>query len=238
MENQIPQNVEIQNPNKSKKLQNWIVAVNVVLAVVALIGVLVFGMPEIQSIRMHKAHAKTVQDTEVMDALASEKSNLEKSVKLTSKKLDNLAPKGSYLIVNSINNEFFLYKDGELLHQGICSTGNNTLLEGQNNKKWFFKTPQGVFKIRTKVKDPLWVKPDWAFVEEGLPVPSPTHPSRYEYGVLGDYAMSIGNGYLIHGTLYKRFLGLPVTHGCIRLNDEDLKIVFDNMQLGSSVYIY
>jgi L,D-transpeptidase ErfK/SrfK len=238
MENQIPQNVEIQNPKNNKKRQNIILTANIILGLIALVAVLIFVMPEIQSIRMRKAHAKSVQEAEIMDALAKEKSILEKSVKLTTKKLENLTPKGSYLIVNSINNEFFLFKSGELLHQGICSTGNNTLLEGQNNKKWFFKTPQGVFKIRTKVKDPLWVKPDWAFVEDGLPIPSPTHPSRYEYGVLGDYAMSIGNGYLIHGTLYKRFLGLPVTHGCIRLNDEDLKIVFDNMLIGSSVYIY
>ena len=40
---------------------------------------------------------------------------------------------------------------------------------------------------------------------------------------LGDYALALGDGYLIHGTIYKRFLGMPVTHGCVRLNDEDLE---------------
>jgi len=56
--------------------------------------------------------------------------------------------------------------------------------------------------------------------------------------VLGDYALSLGDGYLIHGTLYQRLLGMPVTHGCIRLNDDDLKEVFNALSVGSKVYIY
>ena len=63
-------------------------------------------------------------------------------------------------------------------------------------------------------------------------------PDRYEYGTLGDYALSLGKGYLIHGTLYQRFLGLPVTHGCIRLGDEDLAEVYKNLNVGSKVFIY
>jgi lipoprotein-anchoring transpeptidase ErfK/SrfK len=89
-----------------------------------------------------------------------------------------------------------------------------------------------------KLTNPVWRKPDWAFVEEGLPIPPADHPSRYEKGVLGDYALAIGNGYMIHGTLYQRFLGLPVTHGCIRMSDSDLKVVYDNMQVGAKVFIY
>ena len=105
-------------------------------------------------------------------------------------------------------------------------------------EKWMFKTPKGEFKILNKAKDPVWKKPDWAFVEEGLPVPSYNHPSRFEYGVLGDYSLSLGDGYLIHGTLFQRFLGLPVTHGCIRLNDENLELVYKSLPMGSKVYIF
>ena len=92
--------------------------------------------------------------------------------------------------------------------------------------------------MKGKITNPVWRRPDWAFIEEGLAVPSATHPSRYEYGVLGDYALSLGDGYLIHGTLYKRFLGMPVTHGCIRMNDEDLEATFKTLNVGSRVYIY
>ena len=81
-------------------------------------------------------------------------------------------------------------------------------------------------------------EPDWAFIEEGLEPPPHDHFSRYESGVLGDYALDLGNGYLIHGTLYQRFLGQSVTHGCVRLNDEDLANVYNSLEPGSRVYIY
>jgi lipoprotein-anchoring transpeptidase ErfK/SrfK len=43
---------------------------------------------------------------------------------------------------------------------------------------------------------------------------------------------------MIHGTLYKRFLGMPVTHGCIRIGDDDLEAIFNALPVGSKVYIY
>jgi L,D-transpeptidase YbiS len=95
-----------------------------------------------------------------------------------------------------------------------------------------------MFRIQGKVTNPVWIKPDWAFIEEGLPVPPKGSPDRYESGTLGDYAMSLGQGYLIHGTLYQRFLGLPVTHGCIRLGDDDLEAAYRALDIGSKVYIY
>ena len=61
---------------------------------------------------------------------------------------------------------------------------------------------------------------------------------RIEEGVLGDYALGIGNGYFIHGTLYTRLLGKPVTHGCIRVGDNDLKIIYKSAQIGTKVYIF
>lgn len=154
------------------------------------------------------------------------------------KKLDRLTPGGAYLVVNTSENTFFLYQKGNLIRKGICSTGSYVKLELNDEKHWVFQTPKGVFSIRGKIVSPVWRKPDWAFIEEGLPVPSATDPSRYERGVLGDYALSLGDGYLIHGTLYKRFLGLPVTHGCIRMNDEDLEAVYKTLPVGAKVFIY
>ncbi|MEN6454395.1 MAG: L,D-transpeptidase [Prolixibacteraceae bacterium] len=154
------------------------------------------------------------------------------------KKLERLTPGGSYLVVNTSDNTFFLYKNGKLVRNGICSTGSYVKLELNDEKHWVFQTPKGVFSIRGKIVSPVWRKPDWAFIEEGLPVPSANDPSRYERGVLGDYAMSLGDGYLIHGTLYKRFLGQPVTHGCIRMNDEDLEDTYNTLPIGAKVFIY
>jgi L,D-transpeptidase YbiS len=38
--------------------------------------------------------------------------------------------------------------------------------------------------------------------------------------------------------LYQRLLGMPVTHGCVRLADEDLKAVFNTLSIGQKVYIF
>jgi hypothetical protein len=142
-----------------------------------------------------------------------------------------------YLVVNTTENSFSLYNRGKLVRAGMCSTGSYILLIAGDEKKWKFETPKGLFRIQGKTETPVWKKPDWAFVEEGLPVPPSFSHLRYERGVLGDYALSIGDGYLIHGTLYKRLLGMPVTHGCIRMDDEDLEAVYHLLGIGSKVYI-
>jgi L,D-transpeptidase YbiS len=129
-------------------------------------------------------------------------------------------------------------RGSEIIKTDKCSTGSYTLLKNGDQQEWMFKTPKGEFRIQYKTKSPVWKKPDWAFVEEGLPVPPPNHDSRFEYGVLGDYALSMGHGYLIHGTLFQRFIGLPVTHGCVRMNDENLELVYHTLSEGSKVYIF
>ena len=154
------------------------------------------------------------------------------------RKIDNLSPAQPYLIVNTTTNTFVLRTRSRVIKEGLCSTGSYTMLDAGEDQRWIFKTPKGMFRIQGKLTNPLWIKPDWAFIEEGLPVPPKNHPDRYQYGTLGDYALSLGQGYLIHGTLYQRFLGLPVTHGCIRLGDEDLELVYNKLEEGSKVYIF
>jgi len=167
--------------------------------------------------------------------IASEGSRVKKLTK-TYEKFSNFQP---YLIINTSDNTFTLFNNGKLAREGICSTGSFVLLDAGDEKKWMFETPKGVLRIQGKTESPVWRKPDWAFIEEGLPVPKHANSyERYEYGVLGDYALSIGNGYMIHGTLYKRFLGMPVTHGCVRMDDADLEKVYNTLRFGSKVYIF
>lgn len=155
------------------------------------------------------------------------------------RRLASYIPTQNYLVINTVDNRFFLFRNRRLIREGYCSSGSYTLLRTEDGEmEWIFKTPRGRFSIQGKITHPVWRRPDWAFVEEGLPIPGPGDPSRYEYGVLGDYAMSLGDGYLIHGTLYKRQLGMPVTHGCVRLNDDDLEAVYNALSIGSKVYIY
>lgn len=164
---------------------------------------------------------------------------LNNKIDATTKKLNAFLPNEPYIVVNTTGNYFKLFNGKqELIREGLVSTGSYTVLKAGKNRQWIFKTPRGQLKVLAKTKDPVWKRPDWAFIEEGLKVPSYNHPSRYEYGTLGDYSLSLGDGYLIHGTLYKRFLGLPVTHGCIRMGDDDLELVFKTLKRGSKVYIY
>jgi L,D-transpeptidase YbiS len=172
------------------------------------------------------------------DGLLFVQKEVGREIKALDKKLASKIPKSFFLVINSSTNEFSLFKGTQLIKKDKCSTGSYILLKNGDQQKWMFKTPKGEFSIRSKTTSPVWKKPDWAFVEEGLPVPSANHSSRYEYGVLGDYALNLGQGYLIHGTLYQRYLGLPVTHGCIRLNDENLELVYKSLAVGSKVYIY
>ncbi len=184
---------------------------------------------------------KPANDLTVKSDLAYNKEivTLKRDIQKLSNKFNSLTPETSYIVINTTKNRFYLYRNKKLVRQGFCSSGSYTLLITEEAKKqWVFKTPKGRFYIQGKTTNPVWRRPDWSFVEEGLPIPSANHPSRWEYGVLGDYALSIGDGYLIHGTLYKRFLGMPVTHGCIRLNDEDLEAIYKTLDFGSKVYIY
>ncbi|HEY9115865.1 MAG TPA: L,D-transpeptidase [Bacteroidales bacterium] len=169
---------------------------------------------------------------------SAEVKQLSKKVAELQKKLNDNIPKSNYIIINTTTNTFELVGKNGIIRKGICSTGKNVELVRDSTKKWVFHTPKGVFKVRNKVTDPVWTKPDWAFVEDGLPIPSYKSPERYEYGVLGDYALVLGDGYMIHGTIYQRFLGMPVTHGCVRLGDDDLEVVYKNLAIGSKVFMY
>jgi hypothetical protein len=182
-----------------------------------------------------KMQQQAEQATDVVPPTAKQ---LAETIGRLQKKLGQMTPGGVYLVINTSDNTFFLYQNRQLIREGLCSTGSYIKLETDDEKSWLFETPKGVFNVRGKLTSPVWRKPDWAFVEDGLPIPPANDPSRFEYGVLGDYALNLGNGYLIHGTLYKRFLGLPVTHGCIRMNDEDLEAVYRTLPIGAKVFIY
>ena len=100
-----------------------------------------------------------------------------------------------------------------------------------------FDSPRGRFEVLSLLRNPVWAKPDWAFVEDGQPIP--TNPAdRLETGSLGEYALYFGNGFMIHGTLYERLLGRAVSHGCIRVGRDDLRKVWANARLGMHIYIY
>lgn len=208
------------------------------LILVFILSTLGFVLPATQNSLFNsklKPHHTSASDTILT---ADKVLLLKKEKEQRNKKLASLSPGRQYLVINTTNNSFEMFVNNHLVRKGICSTGSYIELQAGDRIAYKFETPKGIFTIKSKLVDPVWKKPDWAFLEEGLPVPPPNDDSRFEYGVLGDYALNIGNGYLIHGTLYQRFLGLPVTHGCVRLNDSDLEFLYKEMPVGAKVFIY
>ncbi len=164
--------------------------------------------------------------------------SLKNSIDRLKARYESYIPKKPYLIVNTTDNWIYLKEGYRIIHEGPCSTGSYTLLKSRDNRHWVFKTPRGLFRVQLKLVRPVWRMPDWAFIEEGREVPAPDSPERFDEGALGRYALGIGKGYLIHGTLYKRLLGMPVTHGCVRLDDPELIQVYTHLGYGSKVFIY
>lgn len=213
-------------------------AIRGVIYIVLFVMFIFWGVPILQEKFMNFAWSHQKEQLADEKTTQAYTDDLQKITNKLIDKYNKLVPRSTYMVINSTENEFFLYKNRELIREGKCSTGSYIMLKNGDKQEWIFKTPKGMLSVKGKVTNPVWKKPDWAFVEEGLPIPSANHSSRYEYGVLGDYALSLGDGYMLHGTLYKRFIGLPVTHGCVRLGDEDLKIIFNSLSIGSKVIIY
>jgi len=156
------------------------------------------------------------------------------------KRLAALGPKRSttYLVIDTGRNLLFMHEDGQQTLRAVCSTGSGrALVDPARKRRWVFDTPRGEFFIRAKHPNPVWIKPDWAFLEIGEPIPRRL-AERLAPAELGAYAMDLGDGYLIHGTLYQRALGMSITHGCVRLGDRDLESVYKKVRIGTPVYIY
>jgi L,D-transpeptidase ErfK/SrfK len=156
-----------------------------------------------------------------------------------SKQLGQLMPGQPYIVVDTARNHLYIKRRDQVMLDALASTGSGTILDkpGEAKGQWIFDTPRGEFAVQSRLVNPVWVKPDWAFIEEGLAIPK-SAGDRIESGVLGEYALGFGKGYFIHGTLYPRLLGKNVTHGCIRLNDEDLKSVYRLARVGTPIMIF
>jgi lipoprotein-anchoring transpeptidase ErfK/SrfK len=214
-------------------------ALVIIVSVLCIFLFVLYVVPALQEIpsggRTHPVNSEELNQSVYYKKLITQ---MKKDIDRLTIKYNNYTTGQSYIVINTTDNIFYLYKNKKLIRSGNCSTGSYMMLKTEEGRSWVFKTPKGKRTIEGKTTHPYWHRSDWSYIEEGSPVPPKDDPSRYEYGVLGDYSMTLGDGYMIHGTIWKRFLGLPVTHGCVRLNDEDLDVVFHALSIGSNVYIF
>jgi lipoprotein-anchoring transpeptidase ErfK/SrfK len=97
-----------------------------------------------------------------------------------------------------------------------------------------FDTPAGEYAIQNKAVDPAWSVPnsDWAGDLAGTVVPGgvPENPLKARW-------MGIFDGAGIHGTDDVGSLGSAASHGCVRMAVPDVIELYDQVPVGTPIYI-
>jgi len=75
-------------------------------------------------------------------------------------------------------------------------------------------------------------------VNGNIVVPPYGTTARRYMGVLGTRRLELGDGYGIHGTDHPETIGQSVSHGCVRMRNEDIERLYPMVAIGTPVYIY
>ncbi|WP_172513612.1 L,D-transpeptidase [Enterobacter roggenkampii] len=133
------------------------------------------------------------------------------------------------IVFNVAEMRLYYYPPGsntvEVLPIGIGQAGRET------PRNW-------VTAVERKQVGPTWSPtPNTrrAYAAEGKTLPAfvPAGPDN----PMGLYAIYIGRLYAIHGTNSNFGIGLRVSQGCIRLRNNDIKYLFDNVPVGTRVQL-
>jgi lipoprotein-anchoring transpeptidase ErfK/SrfK len=97
------------------------------------------------------------------------------------------------------------------------------------------ETPAGLYRINNKAINPAWHVPnsDWAGALAGTVIPggAPDNPLKARW--LGVY-----DGVGVHGTDARGSIGTNASHGCIRMLVEDVVKLYDEVPVGTPVFIH
>jgi hypothetical protein len=200
-----------------------------------------------------------------------------------------------YLVISLAERRLWYKQADEVLMTTRVATGSGkTLVQEEGRSVWKFDTPRGRLTVQSKEEKPLWVPPDWFYVEQAqkrklglvhlepgqsLPTadgsiirvagsdvvrqypggrrlimkpskehdivfdrkvlvpPLGTNQRRFE-AVLGTHRLNLGNGYALHGTNLPETVGRAVSHGCVRLLNQDIAKLYEMVPVGTPVYLY
>jgi len=95
------------------------------------------------------------------------------------------------------------------------------------------ETPAGEYTIQNMAENPSWHVPDsaWAGKLAGRVIPpGPSNPIKARW-------MGIYDGAGIHGTDAVNSIGTNASHGCIRMRIPDVEELYDQVKVGTPVYI-
>jgi lipoprotein-anchoring transpeptidase ErfK/SrfK len=232
---------------------------------------------------------------DVLEAVKWGVSSAEEQLERARQDAESASPDRPYIVVSIEEHHLWYKQEGRVLFEAPVATGSGkTLVREGGASAWKFETPRGRLVVRSKEEAPVWVPPDWHYVEQarkrGLSVarldegssirtadggvitvsgndvvkrgpdgsvhpleaadgreivadgkiivpPTFTNQRRYE-GVLGTHRLNLGDGYALHGTNQPQSVGRAVSHGCVRLRNEDIAKLYEMVAVGTPVYIY
>ncbi|MDM5063087.1 L,D-transpeptidase family protein [Aeromonas salmonicida] len=131
------------------------------------------------------------------------------------------------IVLNLAEMRLYYYPKGkkvvEVLPIGIGQLGTDT------PENW-------VTSVQRKKAGPTWtptpkMHAEYAARGESLPAVWPAGPDN----PMGLFALYIGKMYAIHGTNAQFGIGLRVSHGCVRLRNEDIEYLFKQIPVGTRV---
>jgi len=128
----------------------------------------------------------------------------------------------SYLTLDRANYTLRLWS-----HLKLATT--YTVAVGQEG----LETPEGLYHIESKEVNPSWHVPnsDWAGDLAGQVIPpGPDDPLKARW-------MGIFEGAGIHGTEDVGSLGSAASHGCVRMSVPDVEELYDQVEVGTPIYI-
>lgn len=216
-----------------------------------------------------------------MSQSSTKLATLQSEVATTEHAISDVHDSNFVITVSTQENKVYARRDGQLVFEAICSTGKNETLRA-NGETMVFRTPIGRFRIKSKEENPMWVPPDWHYIEEarkegldvvrldyghpiadlyvsgkdvysnGSPIESgevlvrggavvipPVGTRARQFpDVLGTRRLNLGDGYALHGTQAVDKLGQSVSHGCVRLHNDDIARLFEMASVGDEVIIY
>jgi lipoprotein-anchoring transpeptidase ErfK/SrfK len=95
------------------------------------------------------------------------------------------------------------------------------------------ETPAGLYSIQDKQVNPSWHVPNsaWAGSLAGKVIPpGPADPIKARW-------MGFAGGAGIHGTDELSSLGSAASHGCVRMAIPDVEQLYDQVSVGTPVYV-
>jgi lipoprotein-anchoring transpeptidase ErfK/SrfK len=128
---------------------------------------------------------------------------------------------GDVIVIRRGLNRLFLYDGMKLRRAFGVATGQSR-----------YPTPLGHYEIIVKWRNPWWYPPasDWAKDSKPIP-PGPGNPLGTRW--MGISSPAVG----IHGTPDPASIGYSVSHGCIRMLIPEVEWLFNQVEIGTPVYI-